>query len=243
MTALVLSVPRLRIGSLVLSNTFRHPGVLAKMAATLGSIADGRLVLGLGAGWQENEHRAFGIELARPGVLIERLDEACRIIRTLLDDGAASFAGRHYTVDEAMGFPKPGIKVPLLLGVKGERAMGVAARWADEWNGWTTPEVLVERFTSLDRACERIGRDPKEIRRSTQGIVAFTTPDKPLNPRWGQGGRALITGSAAEMQEMVGRYAEAGLDELVVPDFAMGQGQAALDSLDRFLTEVAAPFR
>jgi alkanesulfonate monooxygenase SsuD/methylene tetrahydromethanopterin reductase-like flavin-dependent oxidoreductase (luciferase family) len=243
MTALILTVPRLRVGSLVLSNTFRHPGVLAKMAATLGVLAQGRLVLGLGAGWQENEHEAHGIDLPAPGPRVARLDEACAIVRGMLDDGAVSFSGRFYDVREVVAEPRPESKVSLLLGVKGDRSIGVAARWADEWNSWTTPDLFRERLAVLERHCAAIGRDPSTIHRSTQAVVAFADRDSPLAQRWGQGGRALLFGSAAQMHEQLADYEAAGVDEFVVPDFALGRGNERLDAMDRFITEVAAPFR
>jgi len=242
MTALIASVPRVRVGSLVLSNTFRPPGLLAKMAATLGSIADGRFVLGIGAGWQENEHEAFGIELPPVGPRISRLDEACQIIRELLTTGSSSFSGRYYTVSEARALP-PDPKVPMLLGVKGDRSIGVAARWADEWNSWTTPELFRERFAVLQRHCDAIGRDVSEIHCSTQTLVRFTAPGEELPARLQRPDGAMLTGGSAEMQDQMGQWAAAGVDEFIVPDFAIGRGAQRLEAFDRFITEVAAPFR
>jgi alkanesulfonate monooxygenase SsuD/methylene tetrahydromethanopterin reductase-like flavin-dependent oxidoreductase (luciferase family) len=220
MTAIIASVPRIRVGSLVLSNTFRHPAVLSKMAATLDSIAAGRFVLGLGAGWQENEHEIYGIDLPPNGPRLRKLEETCRIIRDV--------AG-------------PGVR--LMLGVKGEQSIGIAARWGDEWNSWTTPDVFTDRLAILERHCAAAGRDPVAIYRSTQAIVSYAPRDSKLAERWGAGGRALCFGTPAEMQEQLGGYAAAGVDEFIVPDFALGRGNERLDAFDRFLTEVAASFR
>ncbi len=244
MTAIAAVVPRVRVGSLVLGNTFRHPAVLAKMAATLASLAPGRLVLGIGAGWQENEHRAYGIDLPAPRLRLERLDEACTVVRRLLDGGTASSEPTaHYRLDEAHLAPRPSVRVPLLLGVKGDRALRLAARHADEWNVWASPETLVERTAVLLRHCEAEGRDPSTISRSAQAIVALPAPSAPPADRWARSGMPLLVGSITEMQDRLGAYLAAGLDEMIVPDFALGTGAARLDALDRFLIDVAAPFR
>jgi alkanesulfonate monooxygenase SsuD/methylene tetrahydromethanopterin reductase-like flavin-dependent oxidoreductase (luciferase family) len=244
MTAIAALVPRVRVGSLVLGNTFRHPAVLAKMAATLAALAPGRLVLGIGAGWQVNEHTAYGIDLPSPRQRLDRLDEACTILRNLLDTGVASSpANGHYALTEAHLAPRPAVRVPLLVGVKGDKALRLAARHADEWNLWASPEMLAERTAVLLRHCDAEGRDPSTISRSAQAIVALPDPSPPPAERWARSGMPMLAGSIAEMQDRLGAYAAADLDELIVPDFALGTGSARLDALDRFLAEVAAPFR
>ena len=243
MTAIMATVPEIRVGSLVLSNTFRHPGVLAKMAATLDAIDPGRLVLGLGAGWQINEHHAYGIDLPPPARRLQDLDEACRIVRSMLNDGVVDHSGDRYQLEQARAFPVVARPVPLLVGVKGDHALRLAARHADEWNLWASPAMVVDRSRLLAAYCDDEGRDPERIRRSAQAVVSFVGRAAELDPRWGRAGLPLMIGSTDQMQAELQAYADAGLDEFIVPDFGLGTGSHRLDALDRFLTEVAAPFR
>lgn len=244
-TALALiasAVPRIRLGTLVMSATFRHPGVLAKMAATLASAHPGRLVLGLGAGWQLNEHVAFGLPFDTPANRLAALDESCAVVRQLLDHGECTFSGSHIALDGAVAHPIPSRRVPILLGVKGDRALRIVARHADEWNLWADPATFRERSEVLDRHCEALERDPESVGRSAQAVVAFTD-QVPLDARWSASGLPMITGSPEMMRATLEEYRDAGLDELVVPDFALGRGTQRMDQLDRFLEEVAGPFR
>ena len=114
LAALAVAVPRIRIGPLVTGNTYRHPAVLAKMAANVQEISGGRLVLGLGAGWQENEHAAYGIEFSTIGGRLGRLEEACAAIKGLLESERTNLAGRYYTLTDAPLAPKPPAPIPLL---------------------------------------------------------------------------------------------------------------------------------
>ncbi|HVN50557.1 MAG TPA: TIGR03560 family F420-dependent LLM class oxidoreductase, partial [Acidimicrobiales bacterium] len=138
MAALAALTSRVRIGSLVCGNTYRHPAVLAKMAAGVDQISGGRFLLGLGAGWQENEHEAYGLEFGTVRSRLDRLDEACAIVTSLLRDDRTTFDGEHYRLRDAPLDPKPvQPKLPLLIGGRGERrTMRIAARYADEWNAW-----------------------------------------------------------------------------------------------------------
>jgi F420-dependent oxidoreductase-like protein len=239
LAGLALTTSRLRLGSLVTGNTYRHPAVLANMVATVDHLSGGRAVLGLGAGWQENEHRAYGIEL--PGVAdrLSRLDEACAIVRSLLDEPRTTFEGRHFQISEAPLEPKPLQRhLPLLVGGGGERViLGIVARRADEWNCWGTPEVIARKSAVLAKHCDAVGRDPGTISRSAQVLVDLG--GAPPTRR----GMPLVAGTAAEIQELLHRYAEIGLDEFILPDWNLGTGSARADTLDRFLEEVAAPLR
>ena len=122
LSAVAAVVPRLRIGTLVTGNTYRHPAVLAKMAATLDHISDGRLVLGLGSGWQENEHQQYGLEFYTVNERLDRLDEACQVIKALFSEEKSNFTGQHYTLTDASLEPKPvQTPLPLLIGGGGEK--------------------------------------------------------------------------------------------------------------------------
>jgi F420-dependent oxidoreductase-like protein len=240
LAGLATSVPRVRLGSLVAGNTYRHPAVLANIAATIDQLSGGRLVLGLGAGWQENEHAAYGIDFFDVPTRLARLGEACAVIRQLLDTPRGEFEGRHYRLSEAPMEPKAaGQRLPLLIGGAGEQVtLRIVARFADEWNTWGTPEVLAAKAAVLDRHCAAVGRDPGEVARSAQVLVDLDGASP-----WPSRRPAAVEVSTAQMQELLGAYAEAGVDEFILPDWNLGKGAARLELLDRFLGEVAEPFR
>ena len=246
MAGLATAVPRLRLGTLVCGNTYRHPAVLAKQAATVDVLSGGRLVLGLGAGWQENEHAAYGIDFSTVKGRLDRLEEACQVVRSLLREERTTFEGEHYRLRDAPCEPKPvQAALPLLVGGGGEkRTMRIAARYADEWNVWGLPDVLARKGEVLERHCGDVGRDPGEIARSAQALL-FLSDDESFLARMRERdiGQAAIVGTPAEVQEVVGAYVEAGVDELIVPDFTLGSRHRRADTYDRFLAEVAAPFR
>jgi len=242
LAALAASVPRIRIGPLVSGNTYRHPAVLAKMAATIDRLSGGRFVLGLGAGWQENEHRQYGIPLDPIGRRLRRLDEACRVIKGLYANERTSFDGEFYRLEDAVLEPKPvQSPLPLLIGGGGERVtLRIAARHADEWNVWGDVETLRHKMAVLDRHCAEVGRDPREIQRSAVALL-FLSDDPAFVTRMRERsvGRPSIIGSVDQVREIVEAYARAGVDELVVPDFTLGAREQKLATLDRFIREVA----
>ncbi|MDZ7733724.1 MAG: TIGR03560 family F420-dependent LLM class oxidoreductase [Acidimicrobiia bacterium] len=171
LAGLAAAVPRLRLGPLVTSNTYRHPAVLANIASTVDAISGGRVVLGLGAGWQENEHRAYGIDLPPVGERFDRLEEACEIVTRLLRDERTTFEGEHYTLRDAPLAPKP-TDMPLLIGGGGEkRTLRIAARYADEWNVWEAPTCWPTRDpcwrSGATRSAATPPRSPTPPRRSS----------------------------------------------------------------------------
>jgi F420-dependent oxidoreductase-like protein len=244
--ALAASVPRVRIGCLVSGNTYRHPAVLANMAATIDQVSGGRLVLGLGAGWQENEHAAYGIPLHDTRERMARFREACAVVRSLLSEERTTFAGAHYQLVDAPCEPKGADgPIPLLVGGGGERVtLRIAAEHADEWNTWGAPDVLAHKGSVLDRHCEDLGRDPATIRRSAQALLFLSDDDAWLEAQRAKPmPMATMIGTPSELVDIVGAYAEAGVDELIVPDFTLGPPPRAKETYDRFFTEVAASFR
>ena len=243
LAALAVAVPRIRIGPLVTGNTYRHPAVLAKMAANVQEISGGRLVLGLGAGWQENEHAAYGIEFSTVGGRLGRLEEACAAIKGLLESERTSLAGRYYTLTDAPLAPKPPAPIPLLIGGGGEkRTLRIAARYADEWNVWGTPALLRQKQEVLDQHCERLGRDPKAIQRSCQAMLTITD-DEELVKRISAGGRPVIAGNVARVREIIAEYRDAGLNEIIIPDWNLGPRERRFATMDQFINEVAPAFR
>jgi alkanesulfonate monooxygenase SsuD/methylene tetrahydromethanopterin reductase-like flavin-dependent oxidoreductase (luciferase family) len=156
---------KVRLGTLVTGNTYRHPPVLAKMVSTLDHITNGRAMLGLGAAWHEGEHAMYGLRFPSTGGRLARMDEAARVLRMLLDEPVASFAGKHYTLTDAVAEPKPvQRRLPLLIGGGGEqKTLRTVARYADYWHGHGTPDVLRHKLDVLARHCAEAGRDPSEI--------------------------------------------------------------------------------
>ena len=244
--AIAAITDNLRIGSLVSPTTFRHPAVLANTAATIDRVSNGRLILGIGAGWQVNEHRAYGVDMLEPGPRVDRFEEAITIIGDLLTLERTNFAGRHFEISDAPCDPKPLQQpLPILVGTGGPRMTAITARHAHEWNTWGTPETARERITVLRRACEKIGRDPATIRCSVQGMF-FIVDDPAKASRLAASApedRAVI-GSLQHIAERISGYLEAGYDEVIIPDFTLGPTpEARREMYQRFAEEVLPNFR
>jgi alkanesulfonate monooxygenase SsuD/methylene tetrahydromethanopterin reductase-like flavin-dependent oxidoreductase (luciferase family) len=156
---------RVRLGTLVTGNTYRYPPVLAKMAATLDHVSNGRAILGLGAAWHESEHAMYGIPFPSTGARLARMDEAARILRLLLDEPVSSFEGKHYALKDAVAEPKPlQRRLPILIGGGGEqKTLRTVARYADYWHGHGAPDVIRHKLEVLRAHCAEVGRDPAEI--------------------------------------------------------------------------------
>ena len=244
-TALAALVPRVRIGTLVCGNTYRHPAVLAKMAAEADIVSGGRLVCGLGAGWQENEHTAYGIPFYTTGERLRRLDEACQIVRGLFTNERTTFDGRYYQLRDAPLEPKPVQRpVPLLIGGGGEKVtLRIAARYADEWNTWGTPETLRQKIAVLDRHCAQIGRDPTTIQHSAQALLFLGDDTATQEAARAASRMPVIAGTVDQVRRTVQEYVDAGVDELIVPDRTLGGGQRGRAVMDQIMTKIAPSFR
>jgi alkanesulfonate monooxygenase SsuD/methylene tetrahydromethanopterin reductase-like flavin-dependent oxidoreductase (luciferase family) len=175
LAAIAAITSRVQIGPLVASTSFHEPGVLAKMAATIDEISGGRLVLGLGAGWNETEYRAFGFPFDHR---ISRFEEAFTIIRTLLREGAIDFEGRYYTLRECELRPRGPRPQgpPLLIGSSGPRMLRITMPYADAWNAWfldtgNRPSGIPAQRVLVDSACREVARDPAEIERTVAVFV------------------------------------------------------------------------
>jgi alkanesulfonate monooxygenase SsuD/methylene tetrahydromethanopterin reductase-like flavin-dependent oxidoreductase (luciferase family) len=220
--------------------------VLAKIAAAVDQISQGRLLLGVGAGWQENEHNAYGIELGTVTERLDRFEEAVQILVSMLRSPRTTFAGKYFRITDAPNNPRPVQEsLPLLIGGAGERrTLRVAARYADEWNGWTTPDLLVHKLEVLSKHCDDVGRDRADIQVSTQAIL-YLSKDKSWldSKRNAATGQATIVGTPEEIVDIVGSYRDAGADEFVVPDWTFGSLPRRKDTYDLFMEEVAASFR
>lgn len=243
--AMAAITKRLRIGSLVSPTTFRHPAILANSAASIDQISAGRLILGIGAGWQVNEHRAYGVDMLEPGARVDRFEEAIGIIARLLNTQRTTVHGRHFHLDDAPCEPKPvQTPLPILVGTGGPRMTAITARHAHEWNTWGTPETASERIAVLHHACERIGRDPRTIRCSVQAMF-FVVDDPGRAERLARTApvdRAVI-GSLDRIGERIESYIDAGFDEVIIPDFTLGSTpEARREMYQRFAENVLPRF-
>ncbi len=172
LAAFAAQTEHLRVGIMVTGNTYRHPAVLANMGATVDLISHGRLDFGIGAGWNELEHTAYGIPLYKPGERIARLAEACEVIKLMWTEEAPDFNGKYYQLKGARCEPKPVQKPypPFVIGGGGEqKTLRVVAQYADIWNFAGGPvEDFRHKNEVLDGHCAAIGRDPAAITRSVQ---------------------------------------------------------------------------
>jgi alkanesulfonate monooxygenase SsuD/methylene tetrahydromethanopterin reductase-like flavin-dependent oxidoreductase (luciferase family) len=240
------SLPRVRLAPLVTSVTYRHPALLANIAAAVDQISGGRLVLGIGAGWQENEHTAYGMELGTIRERLDRFEEAVRVVASLLSQPRTTFSGKYFQLEDAPNQPMPvQAHVPLLIGGAGERrTMRIAAQYADEWNTWSTPDLLAHKVSVLRAHCDEVGRDHTDIAVSTQAMVYLSKDTDWLDKkRQAASGRPEIIGTPTEVVDMVGRYRDAGANELIIPDFTFGPLARVKDTYDLFMQEVVPAFR
>lgn len=237
---------RVRVGSLVSPTTVRHPALLANTAATIDRITNGRLTLGLGAGWQVNEHRAYGIPLLEPRSRVDRFEEAFRIVRSLLTEDRTTYRGEHFTIEDAPCRPRPvQTPLPLMVGTGGPRMSRLTVELADEWNTWGTPEVAGSRAALIDRACVAAGRDPRSLHRSVQALF-FLVDDDATARRILESAPSdrTVAGGPDVIADAITRYVESGFDEIIFPDFTLGSDAAGrLATYDRITREVLTRFR
>jgi probable F420-dependent oxidoreductase len=230
--ALAAVTGRVRIGTLVSPTSVHHPALLAKRAATIDWVSGGRMVLGLGAGWQINEHHAYGIELEPPGKRVSRFEEAIQIVRSLLAEDSTTFHGACYDITDAPCDPKPvQSPLPILVGTRSPRMLRITARHADEWNTWGAPEPAAEHRAALIAACAAAGRDPATMRTSVNAFIDLGGVASPS-------GRPVLAGSAGQVADQLSRYAELGFDEFILPDWNLGSGSELADNLARIKVEV-----
>ncbi len=231
---------RIRFGPLVTPVTFRRPVDVGRMAAQIDLLSGGRFVMGLGAGWTEAEHVAYGVPFPPPRERFDRLAEAIQLMRALWTEGPTDFDGKFYQLKGADCLPKPETgRPPILIGGVGERrTLRLVAQYADEWNALNlTPEQFAAKSAVLEKHCDDIGRDPATIRRSmnifsifgpSQEVVDAVTrrfmtsfpPDRPMKPgeyRNTAEGRGWLVGSTDAVVDYLGRLAEMGLHEVQFP--------------------------
>lgn len=230
LAALAAQTRRIRCGILVVGNTYRHPAVVANMAVTIDHISNGRLELGIGAGWWEMEHREYGIPYHTTGRRIRMLGEAAKVIKLLWTEHRATFAGRYYTITDALCEPKPVQRpLPLWVGGQGERlTLRVVAESADGWNTFLMPEEQYRhKLDVLAEHCRAVGRDPRDIRKSLviQALIGETESEvrerteriaqaRGLTPEALR--RQAVVGTPEQAAEQILRYVALGVGDFLV---------------------------
>jgi alkanesulfonate monooxygenase SsuD/methylene tetrahydromethanopterin reductase-like flavin-dependent oxidoreductase (luciferase family) len=221
---LAAKYPDLHLGTCVLGQSYRNPALLAKMAATLQMWCQGRFILGIGAGWKEDEYRAYGYEFPKASVRISQLAEAVQICKVMWNPShpSASFSGQHYQVEEAVCLPKPQVPIPIMIGGGGEQlTLRVVARFADWWNlPGASAEVFAHKLTLLEGYCSELGRSSNEIRKTWMGTVSIakTRHEAKLMmgnyPSWP--GDVPLLGTPSEIQQQIQEYAQLGVDLFIL---------------------------
>ena len=218
LAALAASTSRIRLGPLVASTAFHAPAMLAKLAATVDEVSGGRLILGLGAGWNETEFRAFGFPFDNR---ISRFEEAFTIIRTLLRDGAVDYDGRFFQARDAVLLPTPARPggPPLMVGSIGPRMLEITLPYVDAWNVWyadtnNSPAGLEPHLRLVDDVCRRVGRDPGEIERTAAVLVRLPGGTGRVMGDTTQAAIPPLQGSAPEIASRLREYADLGVAEV-----------------------------
>jgi probable F420-dependent oxidoreductase len=212
LAALAEATQRVEIGTLVLCNSFRNPAILAKMATTADEVSGGRLILGVGAGWNEPEYQAFGLPFDHR---VDRFEEALQILKPLLREGHVDFAGQYYQARNCDDVPRGPRQAgpPLLVGSEGPRMLKLTAQYADLWNtGYMgQPETMASRLAKIEAACREIGRDPATI--GITALIGLWFPElqaqKPSffdNP---------LTGTVQEIAAAMRGYAQLGVEHVM----------------------------
>lgn len=208
--------PQFDIGPMVLGQSYRNPALLAKMAATLHTLNDGRLILGIGAGWKEDEYRAYGYPFPSAGVRLAQLEDALEIITRLwTEDGPVTYSGDHYSIKNAWCEPRPDPSPVLMVGGGGTKTMRLAARFADWWNLHDAPwDAYRARMAVLDQHCAELDRDPASIRRTWYGrLVLGETPAAALAlgaGKWTP--ENAFVGTPAQVIDQMTPFVEGGVD-------------------------------
>ena len=251
--AMAVETTRIRLGCLVFYVGYRTPGVLAKAATTIDHLSGGRFEIGLGAGWHEEECRAFGYPFPPLATRMAMLDEATTIIRGLLTEDRTTFAGEHFSVTDASCLPAPvQARLPIWIGGTGpKRTLPLVAKHADGWNAaYVSPDRFAELGGALDAACERMDRDPAGIRRAVNLSFNLSADDagarraeEALREQWGEAfGRisgGSLLGTPDRAVDQIVAFVEAGATDVNIALRAPWDEEA----LDAYLTEVVPAVR
>jgi alkanesulfonate monooxygenase SsuD/methylene tetrahydromethanopterin reductase-like flavin-dependent oxidoreductase (luciferase family) len=215
LAALAAATQRVDLGPLVACASFHPPGVIAKMAATLAEVSGGRFVLGLGAGWNEEEFRAFGLPFAHR---VSRFEESFSIVRPLLAGERVTLAGRHWQAQDAVLIPAPTMRPRLMIGSNGPRMLAITLPYVDAWNTWyedfgNSAEGFAKLNDRISGAAHAAGRDPAQIQRSACVLVVLdgAADERPSTPE-----APALEGSSRDIAARLHELAEAGADELIL---------------------------
>ncbi len=228
LSALADATERVELGTIVLCTAFRNPAVLAKMAVTLDAICEGRLILGLGAGWHQPEFDAFGLPFDHKA---GRFEEAIKIITPLVKEGKVDFRGEYYSAPDCEMRPAPRAGgIPVLIASKGPRMLRLTAEYGDSWNSawFGRPTQLLPRRADLEVACGEVGRDPKTLEVTAGVQVAYPDLGEVSMPT--DDPDKVLTGSAAEIGAGLREYADLGVGHVIVnlaPNNAAAQARFA----------------
>jgi len=233
LTALAVRTERIRFGPMVCSMTFRHPAMVAKMAAAVDVLSGGRLDLGLGAGWYKGEHRMFGIDYPAYGKRLDMLDEGAQVIKGLWSGEPFTFQGEYYQIESAETFPQPAQADPvIIMGGKGEKTLRVVARLATEWNcSYVGLDTFRQKSAELDENCLAIDRDPATLRRSLMIPFVIGRSERVIQDRidaqrtmfptlpatlgaWHEAG--FVGGSPDQLADQLTAFAEAGVQRFML---------------------------
>jgi len=241
LAALAAVTRTVSLGPLVAATSFHNPAMLAKKAATVDEVSGGRLVLGLGAGWNEVEYRAFGFPFDHR---VSRFEEAFTVIRRLLRGERLDFSGRYYRLEQCEILPRGPRPEgpPLMVGSAGPRMLSITLPHASQWNAWyawfgNRPEGLAPLMERVDAICRRVGRDPAEIERTAALLVQLPEGRGRVHGDETHAGAPPITGAPDDVAEALARFAVAGLDQVqlvldpITPDAIEWCGRV-LEALD-----------
>jgi alkanesulfonate monooxygenase SsuD/methylene tetrahydromethanopterin reductase-like flavin-dependent oxidoreductase (luciferase family) len=213
LTYLAAEYPQFHVGHMVLCQSFRNPALLAKMAATLQYLSDGRFTLSIGAGWHEEEYRAYGYTYPPARERVEQLEETLQIVRAMWTEEQATFQGRHFSVTSAHCEPRPDPVPPILIGGTGTRMLNLVARRADGWNAsWLSPEEYRHRLDVLLQECRKVGRDPAEVQRSWFGRCVCVASKQEAGALEGRG----LVGTPEQIIEQLQAYIELGIHRFML---------------------------
>jgi len=234
LAALAKDTRRLRLGSMVSSQSYRNPALMAKIAASLDNISGGRVNFGVGAGWKEVEYKAYGYRYPPPSVRISQLDEALEIAKLMWSKEKASYKGRYYSIEDAICSPKPvqRPRIPIWVGGTGGLTLKVAAKHADAVNfAWSQPpSFFEEKLSELEAGCRRIGRDYGEIRKSACLMLTMAENQEGLELKLAEQRRRSgtpymrylsrqppnIVGTPDIIAERIGEYVSLGVDHFIL---------------------------
>jgi probable F420-dependent oxidoreductase len=217
MAAIAAVTERVEIGPLVACTSFHNPAMIAKKTATLDEVSQGRIILGLGAGWNEPEYAAFGFPYDHR---VSRFEEAFTIIRRLLDGETVTFDGEYYQTDEVLLHPPgPRKHVPLMVGSGSPRMLEITIPYVDSWNAWyawfnNKPEDLIPWLEKVDAACEKVGRDPAEIERTCAILVQFPDGAGRNVMHSEDAGTQPLSGEPEAMAEALRKFADIGISHI-----------------------------